>query len=73
MSASTKKQHKVHLDGKILHTFPRVEDFFWKKRQPSAYFQERQGITLDFRGLLGYYGYIVVESGVKNPLCGTKW
>ena len=36
-----------------------------KKRQPSAYFQERQGITLDFRGLLGYYGYIVVESGVK--------
>lgn len=30
MSASTKKQHNVHLDGKILHTFPRVEDFFGK-------------------------------------------
>ena len=72
MSASTKKQHNVHLDGKILHTFPRVEDFL-KKRQLSAHFQERPGITLDFRGLLGYYGYIVVESGIKNPLCGVKW
>jgi hypothetical protein len=47
--------------------------FFWKKRQPSAHFQERPGITLDFRGLLGYYGYIVVESGIKNPFCGVKW
>lgn len=25
-----KKQYKVHLDGKILHTFPRVEDFLEK-------------------------------------------
>lgn len=46
---------------------------FLEKRQLSAHFQERPGITLDFRGLLGYYGYIVVESGIKNPLCGVKW
>ena len=44
-----------------------------KIRQSSIHFQERLGKTLDFRVVLGYYGYIVVESGVKNPLCGDKW
>ena len=56
---------------------PHVETcggFFLEKiRQSSIHFQERPGKTLDFRVVLGYYGYIVVESGVKNPLCGTKW
>jgi hypothetical protein len=47
--------------------------FFGKIRQSSIHFQERLGKTLDFRVVLGYYGYIVVESGVKNPLCGAKW
>jgi hypothetical protein len=41
--------------------------FLEKIRQSSIHFQERPGKTLDFRVVLGYYGYIVVESGVKNP------
>ena len=39
--------------------------FLEKIRQSSIHFQERLGKTLDFRVVLGYYGYIVVESGVK--------
>lgn len=60
-----KKQHKIHLDGKILHTWKRVEDFFGKNTAIVYPFSRKTGKTLDFRVVLGYYGYIVVESGVK--------
>jgi hypothetical protein len=46
---------------------------FLEKTVAVGSFSRKTGKTLDFRGLLGYYGYIVVESGIKNPLCGVKW
>lgn len=38
---------------------------FWKNTAIVYPFSRKTGKTLDFRVVLGYYGYIVVESGVK--------
>jgi hypothetical protein len=35
--------------------------------------RQKYGKILDFETLLGYYGYIVVESGAFLPLGGAKW
>lgn len=44
----------------------------WKNTAIVYPFSRKTGKTLDFRVVLGYYGYIVVESGVKSTLW-CKW